>query len=96
MPKSFKSIILLISLLLGVSPLYGNLPCEDGCENKCECEKGQSSTGSGSGDGGAGNDGATGGTGGTDNGSVIACCSSRLIRAIFFSTIRNIPINKCT
>ena len=70
MPKSFKSIILIILLLLGVSPLYGNLPCEDGCENKCECEKGQSSTGSGSGDGGAGNDGSTGGTGGTDNGSV--------------------------
>lgn len=70
MPKSFKSIILLISLLLGVSPLYGNLPCEDGCENKCECEKGQSPTGSGSGDGGVGNNNPSGGTGGTGNSSV--------------------------
>ena len=71
MPNSFKSIILIILLLLGVSPLYGNLPCEDGCENKCECEKGQSPSGSGSGDGGGGgNNNPSGGTGGTGNSSV--------------------------
>ena len=39
MPNSIKSIMLLILLLLGVSPLYGNLPCEDGgCYKKCKCE----------------------------------------------------------
>ena len=70
MPNSIKSIILLILLLLGVSPLYGNLPCEDGCENKCECEKGQSPTGSGSGDRGVENNNPSGGTGGTGNSSV--------------------------
>ena len=44
MPNSFKSIILIILLLLGVSPLYGNLPCENGCENSCKCEKEKSPT----------------------------------------------------
>ena len=66
MPKSFKSIILLISLLLGVSPLHGNLPCENGCENSCKCEKGKSPTGDSATDGGPGNSGT-----GTANGKVV-------------------------
>ena len=66
MPKSFKSIILLISLLLGVSPLYGNLPCENGCENSCKCEKGKSPTGDSATDGGPGNSST-----GTANGKVV-------------------------
>ena len=71
MPKSFKSIILIILLLLGVSPLYGNLPCEDGgCSKKCKCENTESAPGGNKNDGGTGNASDQSGTDGTNIDSV--------------------------
>lgn len=68
--KKWWMIVLVFFACGYVTSLYANLPCEDGCEDKCDCNKENKGDGKGKNDGGPGNSSATGGSGGAADGSV--------------------------
>lgn len=69
MKKTLISVIFLLTCITFTS-LWANLPCEDGCENKCDCDESGGNEGGGADDASAGNKGATGGSGGNNVSSI--------------------------
>ena len=68
-----KKLSVLVMLLIACGmmlPSLANLPTEDGCDDKCECEEDNGQEGGGDNDGSPGNTGNSGSTGGADVDSV--------------------------
>ena len=64
-------LIVLVFFACGyVTPLYANLPCEDGCEDECDCDDEKEEETENENDGGPGNDSPQSGSGGAKRGSV--------------------------